>query len=83
MLHQWLASMRFGSSVAYAASKAALINMTSSLARALGPIRVNAVCPGFIEGEWLKKGLGEDIYNATRSHIINSNPLEGCAVQQM
>jgi 3-oxoacyl-[acyl-carrier protein] reductase len=64
-----------GSSVAYAASKAALINMTSSLARALGPIRVNAVCPGFIEGEWLKKGLGEDIYNATRSHIINSNPL--------
>ena len=29
-----------GSSVAYAASKGALINMTKSLARALGPIRL-------------------------------------------
>ena len=64
-----------GSSVAYAASKAALINMTTSLARALGPIKVNAVCPGFIEGEWLKKGLGEEIYNATRETIMNTNPL--------
>ena len=64
-----------GSSVAYAASKAALINMTTSLARALGPIKVNAVCPGFIEGEWLRKGLGDEIYNATRETIRNTNPL--------
>ncbi len=64
-----------GSSVAYAASKAALINMTTSLARALGPIKVNAVCPGCIEGEWLKKGLGEEIYYATRETIMNTNPL--------
>ena len=64
-----------GSSVAYAASKAALINMTTSLARALGPIKVNAVCPGFIEGEWLRKGLGDEIYNATRETIMNTNPL--------
>ena len=64
-----------GSSVAYAASKAALINMTASLARALGPIKVNAVCPGFIEGEWLRKGLGDEIYNATRETIMNTNPL--------
>ena len=64
-----------GSSVAYAASKAALINITTSLARALGPIKVNAVCPGFIEGEWLRKGLGDEIYNATRETIMNTNPL--------
>ncbi len=50
-----------GSSIPYCASKAALNNMTISLARALGPdnIRVNAVAPGFIAGDWLEQGLGE------------------------
>jgi 3-oxoacyl-[acyl-carrier protein] reductase len=38
-----------GSSVAYAASKGAMITMTKSLARALAPaIRVNAIAPGFV-----------------------------------
>ena len=46
-----------GSSVAYAASKAALNGMTLSLARALSPaIRVNAVCPGFIDSDWWSEG---------------------------
>lgn len=49
-----------GSSVPYCASKAALNNLTVTLARALGPaIRVNGVAPGFIEGEWLKQGFGD------------------------
>ncbi|MGZ5966006.1 MAG: SDR family NAD(P)-dependent oxidoreductase, partial [Caulobacteraceae bacterium] len=49
-----------GSSVPYAASKGALTTMTMSLARALAPkIRVNAVCPGFIDTPWFGKGLGE------------------------
>ena len=38
-----------GSSMAYAASKGAMITMTKSLARALAPeIRVNAIAPGFV-----------------------------------
>ena len=52
-----------GSSIAYAASKGALLTMTKSLARVLGPeIRVNAICPGFVQGEWLEKGLGNEAY---------------------
>jgi 3-oxoacyl-[acyl-carrier protein] reductase len=52
-----------GSSIAYAASKAAVINMTIGLARVLGPeIRVNCVAPGFIETRWLKNGLGDQVY---------------------
>jgi len=55
-----------GSSIPYCASKAGVINLTLALARTLGPkIRVNAVAPGFIEGEWLKKGLGSS-YESVR-----------------
>ncbi len=64
-----------GSSIAYASSKGALNTMTLSMARNLGPIRVNAICPGFIEGEWLKKGMGEEVYEGTKKHIEATAPL--------
>lgn len=43
-----------GSSIAYAASKGAVITMTKSLARAFAPeVRVNAVAPGPVQTRWL------------------------------
>ncbi len=42
-----------GSSIAYGASKAGVINLTRSLARALAPsVRVNAVAPGHVRTPW-------------------------------
>ena len=65
-----------GSSLAYASSKGALNSMTLSMARNLGPIRVNAVCPGFIEGEWLKKGMGPEMYEAVKLRVKTTTPLK-------
>lgn len=48
-----------GSSMAYAASKAALNSLTFSFARVLGPeVRVNAVCPGYVDTPWQHNALG-------------------------
>jgi 3-oxoacyl-[acyl-carrier protein] reductase len=66
-----------GSSVAYAASKGALNTMTVSLARALAPaIRVNAVCPGYIDTPWFAKGRGEEIAAAMRTNVATATPLQ-------
>jgi len=57
-----------GSSIPYCASKGAVNNLTLSFARALAPkVRVNAVAPAFIAGEWLKQGLGEENYAKTKA----------------
>lgn len=72
-----------GSSIAYAASKGALITMTKSLARVLGPeIRVNAVCPGFIQGRWLREGLGEERYERTKTAVEHGTPLRIAATPE-
>ncbi len=49
-----------GSSIPYCCTKAAIDNLTVSLARTFAPqIRVNGIAPGFIAGRWTKNGLGD------------------------
>lgn len=66
-----------GSSVAYAASKGALNTMTLSLGRALAPlIRVNTVCPGYIDTPWFTKGRGEAAARQVRDSVVAKVPLK-------
>ena len=66
-----------GSSVAYAASKAALINMTTSLARALAPaIRINAVAPGFVDTPWHARGMDAPRIARVTDAIREGTPLK-------
>ncbi|MHB8529834.1 MAG: SDR family NAD(P)-dependent oxidoreductase [Caulobacteraceae bacterium] len=65
-----------GSSVPYAASKGAMITMTLSLARALAPkIRVNAICPGFIDTPWFGRAMDSDRLERLRAGVAAATPL--------
>lgn len=72
-----------GSSVAYAASKGALNTMTLSLARVLGPkIRINALCPGFIDTPWHEKGLGAEGAARVREGTKRMTPLQAASTAE-
>lgn len=60
----------------YAASKAAVANLTRTLAGALGPkIRVNAVAPGWMTGEWMEQALGDN-YERLMERRAGQTPLK-------
>lgn len=72
-----------GSSVPYAASKGAMNTMTLSLARALAPkIRVNAICPGFIDTPWFGKGVGAERAQKMREGTAASTPLKAASTAE-
>jgi 3-oxoacyl-[acyl-carrier protein] reductase len=63
----------------YSASKAAIISMTQTMAGALGPrIRVNALAPGWMEGDWMEKALGAN-YQRLMERRAKATPLQRCA----
>ena len=69
-----------GSSIAYAASKAALNTMTFSLARALAPeVRVNVVAPGYVNTPWQVAAHGEEGAAEAERRFAAAAPLKAAA----
>ncbi|HEX3179034.1 MAG TPA: SDR family NAD(P)-dependent oxidoreductase [Methylomirabilota bacterium] len=73
-----------GSSIAYGASKAALIHLTRGLAVALAPsITVNCVAPGLIEGTRMAQRLPQAVVDNARASVVlgRSSSMEDIAEQ--
>ncbi len=68
----WLAGLGpAGSSIAYAASKSALIHLTHCLAVALAPeVSVNCIAPGLVEGTRMAARLPEEVKDSARSQTV-------------
>jgi len=75
--------MGVGSSIPYMCSKGALNTLTLALAKWLSPaVRVNTVCPGFIQTRWLRQGMGDENYGALLKHQETSTPLRNAGTPE-
>ena len=62
-----------GGSIAYAASKGAVLTMTRGMAKELGPdIRVNSLCPGMIDTDFHNTFTKDEI----RANVAKATPLK-------
>ena len=68
-----------GSSIAYAMSKAALNHMTVLLAKACGPVRVNAVAPGLVATPWTSQWEDQHASIAATTPLHRSATPDDCA----
>jgi ketoreductase RED2 len=72
-------SRPIGSSIAYAMSKAALNHMTALLAKACGPVRVNAVAPGLVATPWTSQWEDQHAAVAAAAPLRRSATPDDCA----
>jgi 3-oxoacyl-[acyl-carrier protein] reductase len=62
-----------GGSIAYAASKGAVMTMTRGMAKELGPkIRVNSICPGMIDTDFHNTFTKDEV----RTFVANASPVK-------
>ncbi|HSB86589.1 MAG TPA: SDR family oxidoreductase, partial [Ilumatobacteraceae bacterium] len=75
-----IAALRpIGSSIAYAMSKAALNHLTPLLAKACGPVRVNAVAPGLVDTPWTAAWQDQHAAVAANAPLHRSATPDDCA----